>query len=67
VMPAPRRPNTAAATAAASVAARQARHRRMADELREAGWLVLDPQVVAELTQRPPAEAAEAILSRHAS
>jgi hypothetical protein len=47
-MPAPKRPNTVAATAAV----RRRGQETMAAKLREAGWLVVPPERVAEL---PPA------------
>lgn len=43
-MPAPKRPNTAAATAAVK---RKAQERRAA-ELRDAGWVVLSPEAMEE-------------------
>jgi hypothetical protein len=42
-MPAPKKPNTAAATAAIAAKRRRLRHERMATELREAGWTVIPP------------------------
>jgi hypothetical protein len=54
-MPAPKRPNTAAATAAVI---RKAQDRKAA-ELREAGWLVVPPERLGDLvrTLASPADA----------
>jgi hypothetical protein len=43
-MAAPKRPNTAAASRAAADRARERRHARAAELLRQAGWTVIPPQ-----------------------
>jgi hypothetical protein len=48
-MPAPKNPNTAAATAAATARRQRTAQERRAGELRAVGWLVVPPEAVAEL------------------
>lgn len=48
-MPAPKRPNTAAATEAAAAVARRRGQETKAADLRDAGWLVFPPEQAAEV------------------
>lgn len=55
-MPAPKRPNTAKATAQAAKAARRRGQETQARRLREAGWIVIPPeQIIVPAPRRPPA------------
>ena len=52
-MPAPKRPNTGPATAAAAAALQRRKLDAAAQLLREAGWLPLRPEVMDDLQGRP--------------
>jgi hypothetical protein len=54
-MPAPKRPNTAAATAASAAGRKRAAQERQADKLRADGWVVIPPEHATRVPSELPA------------